>query len=387
MKPAEFFQWWGNELAELIPAQARARLGRNRCVLVLTTLAEAVRVHAQVEGETLEFGVVPFDPNEEQRHALRAFVRGLAQRPDRIEVHLPPGRFITRDVDLPLAAEANLREAIGFQIDRLTPFTSDQVTYFCGVKERLPNDKKLRAWLSVTPSDPLAKTLDLVAHLQPISGRPPRQPPPGDQPLVLGYRPKTAVQAGRSPLTWGLVALNLALLSGGIYLHVKNRLELRDRTLSELRLVQAQAQAASDLNDRIESIRAQAEALYTRRTANPLVVELLEDLTARLDDHTWLQRLETKNGRLKLQGVSDAASTLIGKLEESDMLNDVRFDASITRDNRSGGERFSVSGQITKPAETFVPAPVDLEEVTELADGAKSQYLPGGLNPGGEVTR
>lgn len=369
MKPAEFFQWWGNELAELVPSAVRARVGSNRCTLALTPQQDSVRVHALVEGEPQEFGAVSYAATEEQRHALRAFTLGLRHRPDRIEVHLPPGRFISREVELPMAADANLREAIGFQIDRLTPFTADQVTYYCGVAERRPTDKKLRAWLMVTPSEPLEKVLRLITDLQPVAQRPPRHPTADGQPLVLSYRPKTAVQTGRTTLLWGLIALNLALLGGGGYLHVENRLELRDRVLNELRVVQAKAQMASDLHDRIERIREQASALFTRRTAEPLIVEVLEDLTARLDDNTWLQRLEFKNGRLKLQGVSDAASTLIGKLEESAMLADVRFDASITRDNRSGGERFSVSGHIVNPPEPFVPAPVDLDNTAELADG------------------
>lgn len=370
MRPAEFFDWWGSELSELVPPQVRSRLGRNRCVLVLALeQPDAIRVSASVEGEPRELGSLPLSAGEEPRHALRAFIRELHQRPDRVELHLPPGRFIAREVSLPLAAEGNLRDAIGFQIDRLTPFTADQVNYHCGVSERLPNEKRLKAWLTVTPKEPLERALKLVAELQPMPARPPRQAPAAGQPLVIGYRPKAAIQSGRSPILWGLVLLNLALFGTGAYLHVDNRLEQRDRMLAELRAVQARAQVASELNDRIEGIREQASALFTRRTTSPLMVEVIEDLTARLSDGTWLQRFEAKNGRLKLQGVSNAASTLIGQLEESPMLADVRFDASITRDNRTGGERFSVSGQIVKPDEPFVPPPIGLEEAAELADG------------------
>ncbi len=78
-------------------------------------------------------------------------------------------------------------------------------------------------------------------------------------------------------------------------------------------------------------------------------MELLEELSARLPDDTWLFRAEVRDGKVHLQGTSTGASALIAELENSRFLEDVRFASPVTQDGASGRERFHLSASIVSP--------------------------------------
>ena len=71
-----------------------------------------------------------------------------------------------------------------------------------------------------------------------------------------------------------------------------------------------------------------------------------EDLSQRLDDGTWLQRIDLREKRVTLQGISGNATGLIELLEASPFLRDVSFGASVTRDRSSDKERFNINATL-----------------------------------------
>ena len=77
---------------------------------------------------------------------------------------------------------------------------------------------------------------------------------------------------------------------------------------------------------------------------------MLEVLSEQLDDQTWLQGFDLRDGRLKLRGLSVSPATLIETLEATEVLTDVRFGSAITRDGRSEGDRFNLSARVQAAA-------------------------------------
>jgi general secretion pathway protein L len=152
-----------------------------------------------------------------------------------------------------------------------------------------------------------------------------------------------------------LFAVNLGLLMGALALHWQNgqsELHALEKAVSEVR---REAAVAADLADNNARLRTEAIAMRERRTRQPLMVEVLEDLSGRLADDTYLQRLELREGQLRLYGISAAASDLISQLEASPLLEDVRFEASITRDAATGRERFSITAGLASPLSAMPP--------------------------------
>jgi general secretion pathway protein L len=114
--------------------------------------------------------------------------------------------------------------------------------------------------------------------------------------------------------------------------------------------VRREAAEGSDLAEKVEQLRAAATVIASKRTARPLLVEVLEDLSARIPDDSYLQRVELRQGELQLVGVSTTASNLIRQLEASPLLTDVRFESSVTRDVTSGKERFTIVARLAPAA-------------------------------------
>ncbi len=353
-------EWWLSQLAEWVPPRFRGRLGPSRDALVLEPGRKRTQVYALIKGKKHEFDDVVAADLAARRTALQRFLNGLPERPERIEVRLPQGRFLQRNLELPLAAADNLNEAVGFQLDRLAPFNPEDAIYQCGVVERDAAARRLRAWVTITTREPVEQALQLLGDAAPQPLRPPKAPPGPASPMVLAY--SCAATPSRYGISWILAILNLALLGGALGLHLDNRRQTLDGLNEALTQVRREAAKASDLAAATEHLRTEAMAMRERRTQHPLLVAVMDDLSSRLADGTWLQRFETREGTLKLHGVSNAASTLIGQLEASPLLADVRFEAAVTRDAASGGERFSITARMINPGAEPATPPAD--EVT-----------------------
>lgn len=340
MAVREFLRWWVEQLAGWIPANLRHRLQGRHTSLRLYRDPQGFSIHLDHKGRSHELGRHPgLDADELQGR--------LADHPpiERIDLILPPGRYLHRTVDLPLAAADGLTQAVGYQIESLTPFRRNQVWLFCGEQQRLPDGKRLRAWLTAVPrsSAEVLEALGLDVQPEPVRGS--HRAPAGDDAIQLTFRPNGQARAWLSR-GWALAGANLVALAMATGLHLDNRQAELDTLKQQSRSLQQQAIAASDLAHKVEQSRQRLDLLFRQRASQPTSVAVLDEVSQRLDSQTWLQRFELRHGKLRLQGISGHASGLIAELERSPLLGDVRFDASLTRNPNGGGERFNLTGQV-----------------------------------------
>jgi general secretion pathway protein L len=334
-----FLRWWGEQLADWLPEGVRHRLTARRTVLTLACADSHCTIHLQHAGREQLLGAYPDMDANGLRLALRQHppVQGIALK-------LSPADYLLRTVELPLAAAEDLSQAIGYQVESLTPFKREQLWLFCGEQERLPDGKRLRAWMVAVPrrAAQALQALGLQSSDTPVRG--PRQAPAAGAPLLLGFRPGKL--GSGLPLGGLLMALNLAALLLAVGLHLDKRQAELASLKSQNRALQQQAVAASDLARQTEQLQQRLDSLRQKRTDTPTAVAVLEEVSRRLDDQTWLQRLALRQQQLRLQGSSNNASALIAQLDGSPLFGDVQFDASLTRDPAGGGERFNLAGQV-----------------------------------------
>jgi general secretion pathway protein L len=337
------FDWWLERLLEWVPPSLHRGIGSARDGLVLEWQSQGLRVAARQGGRLQDFAVLTPDELVPRRAGVDRFVAGLARRPRQVEVRIPPGRFLQREIELPLAAADSLHEAVGFQLERIAPFRAEDAVYQCGLLRRDAAAKRLHAWVRVAPRALLTQAGSLLEgmRLQPLPG--PRAAPATDSPMVLAF----ATGQGALLRGWVLPVLAAGLAGAALSLHLSHR-EARLALLEEALFEQRRAGAAAvELADSLERIQSEARALLERRSAQPLLVEVLDDLSSRLDDQTWLQRFEARDGEVRLYGVSAAASPLIARLQASPLLDAVRFEAAVNRDATFGGDRFSIAARLT----------------------------------------
>jgi general secretion pathway protein L len=337
------WDWWIAQLADWVPDGLRRRWSAGNGVVVVTIGGGQPVAHALVGGRRYELGELQLGSPRRPLAPLGAARAGLPQRPTDLALHLLPGAFLRRDLDLPLAAEESLREAVELQIDRLTPFSADDVVFQCGVRDRDPVAKRLGVWLVAAPARGIREVLQWMGESPDLAPRPLRVPPAATEPCVFSYALSRERRAG---LGWTLAVVNLALLVAVAVAHRQRgdaELALLEGAVAEVR---RDAGEAAELAERVDQMRSAARTVHERRTTRPPLVEVLEDLSARLPDDTYLQRFEVRQNEVRLFGLSATASNLIRQLEESPLLEDVRFEASVTRDAVSGRERFSIVARL-----------------------------------------
>jgi general secretion pathway protein L len=348
MRSGEFLQWWRSQLLDLMPAALRSAWQQDRDKLVLRIDGDTVELGSPAQGITTRFELA--EPGGMVRPpVVDEFMARLRRRPQRLSLVLAPDEYLLRRLTLPRAAQGNLPEAVGYQLPQLTPFSASQLIYACGETSDSPPDGPLAVWLAAVPRQHVARVLALIGEETPSGYLPLRRPPAAGEPLELSWRlPETsALGPHRTRLAWlGLAVLLLGVL--GLHLYHQRQAQARlDETREELRV---RALEVAELRDRLAAAEAQAAKLGALKQSAQSPLALLEALSEQLDDQTWLQGFELRNGRLTLRGISAAPATLIETLEATRVLRDVRFDSAITRDGRSQGDRFNISAQLERPA-------------------------------------
>lgn len=144
----------------------------------------------------------------------------------------------------------------------------------------------------------------------------------------------------------GLAILVLSLCIG-FHRTIQNRALIRklDEKIEELkepvaRVVSYRTQA-EELEKRIQS----TEGLLGRRDMN---LEILQELTAILPSDTYLNTYNYRDGSVRIAGFSGSSSDVISKLEDSPLLKDVTTRGPISKDPRTGKDRFTFEAQLEK---------------------------------------
>jgi general secretion pathway protein L len=91
---------------------------------------------------------------------------------------------------------------------------------------------------------------------------------------------------------------------------------------------------------------AGANFLTDKKRNNPLTVALLDDLSRRLPEDTYLERLQIDDAKAQLQGQSKEAAKLIALIGASDCLSNPSLQGQIQPDARTGKERFQITADV-----------------------------------------
>jgi general secretion pathway protein L len=302
-----------------------------------------------------------------------AFRRLLAELPTaagNVWLVLPRESVLVREVHMPLAAEEALREAVGFDLDRLTPMPAEQAWFDYQVTGRNVATQRLMLRLAVTPRAPVEARLaelremgaavlgvglmdDVAASTSPMNLLPQEQRDrPATSQAAIVARVLAAIAA----------ALAVAALVYPLWLKREAVIALHPR----LEKAKAEAEISERLGKEIEKLASEHNFVLGKKHAQIPVVTLMDDLSRLLPDTTWVQQLDVKTGpksrELQLAGESGSSSQLIEVLEQSGIFANASFKSPLTKGATPGTERFLLAADV-KPK----PLPDPLPEAALLA--------------------
>jgi general secretion pathway protein L len=360
----QFFAWWRRELSALLPAPlAQWWRGADRSVLVtLGTDGPSFDrlVGAERQAIALPAASAAPTPNPGLGAQLARAVGGRFRQ----LLCLQDDQVLVRRIELPLAVEENLTQTLRFELDRYTPFKADQVYFNHRVVSRDSARQKLVVDL-VLAARPVVD--DQVARCRTyglaIDGVVPAATVLRDGGGWLDLLPSSARGSGQPVLglAWRILlgGLSLLLLAAVVVVPIWQKRQAAIDLMAPLATAKQEALEADQLRERLVKLTTDYNFLPAKKWEAHSTVRLLDDLSHRLPDDTFVIQLDFDGKTVQVQGESGSASTLVELLEASPLMRDVVFKAQLTKLMGSGSDRFHVAATLEHaqaPAASEPPA-------------------------------
>ncbi|MFC5436188.1 PilN domain-containing protein [Rhodanobacter umsongensis] len=351
-----FLRWWGGELRQLLPMRWRGWFSSGADWHLLQHGAAQWTLRRAGQREPLASWSDLGDPVAGDTHAppvaLAAALRSVDPEDRRLALLLPSSVVLRRPLTLPLAARDNLLQVVAFEMDRQTPFSVAQVYYAVRELDTPAGAGRFHAELvAVTRGtvDPLltrlreqgvsidAVDLAMGDDRLGVNLLPPEQTP-------HHVRPRRRLNLALAAACMLLLALLL-----GVWLH--NRQAALEQMQADVDSMRGDAQQVAALRQQLQDNAGAAGFLAQRKKNAISMLSLLQEVTARLPDTTWLERLSVDNtGQIGFQGQSQQAAKLLDTLKDSRLITDASFQGSIQPDPSTGKERFYLTARVNQPA-------------------------------------
>jgi len=342
------FSWWKSELIGMTPAFTGRKSGSVDNLLLALFKDDAITFFWHDSSQWRELGRAHGDSTQAE---LADRLNAIRKEKHITIARLPAGSILQRRLDLPIAAENELRQILSYQLDSLSPYPPDQIYFSYRILERDYAGKKLVIELSLAPRDEVDRLVgrlrswDLVPEFVDFVDKDEFAEP------VVNLLPNPLAPVKQQPALSSvnrlLLALNVLLAAAFIISALMGRANLEAELKTRVETAKLRADAAIRLREKVETLQAESTFLQNKKEQYPPVLELLDELSGILPDETWLEKAVYNKREITMSGISSKASVLISEIERSPRFENVAFQASVVRDDRSGGERFQIRADVT----------------------------------------
>jgi general secretion pathway protein L len=363
---SQVLRWWFAELVGLLPRRLVAGASGDAVVLIASDDLATATLSVESGRRSRALGRFPTAQPAAGMLALRSggVLGALRSRRMSLVLRLPSRMVSRQEVELPIGAQADLDEAVGYDLDRYTPFSRAQAVYAVRLLRTEPARKRLTAEVVVAPRAALEEILKTARSL----GLEPSRveaadstgtPASGDflrTSLLTENRPRPTWDL----VAWGLAAAAAALATALVWLplaDVHNRATRLETQFAAAKRAHASAVA---LQHQIDDLVQEDHFLLDQKRSAPSPLRLLLDTTHVTPDGAWLTGWGMSGGEVRLTGTAVSTSNLVDTLERSGLFSGTVFLSPVTREP-DGRERFSLSTHaVTRPGIAFdVSSPRD----------------------------
>lgn len=343
----DFSAWWGQGLLLLIPDRWLLRL-RHQPDTVTVEQRDNKLIFKHYNGHTQELReertVLPDD--EPGKAAINRWLN-RHENPPHLILLLPPDKHLQKPLTYPLSSEKELRAILVFEMDKQTPFAHDNVYFDYVITRRDTSNNRLHVILYVVLRDLLRKHLDVLKFLdlQPATAT------TGLSEMIenVNFIPASDTKLnGKSDRHLSHLALfTFILFMVSLYMPLLRQGAIIEQFERQVQQSRTQATEAQVLVNKKQSILERVEFLSDQGQQYISPIRLLQDLTRRLPDNTWINRLIVRGGEIQLHGESETAAAVIQFIEESDYFEQAQFRSPVTKNNVTGKKQFHVAAKIS----------------------------------------
>lgn len=260
-----------------------------------------------------------------------------------LELVLPADRVLRKQLVLPAEARGTLREVVGYQLPRLTPFSLDKLYYDVVADEKAEGqlDVDILAVPCAYP-DPLIERVEKATGLR--VSRLGVEDVPGAN--LFGRQRVPGRWWRRLNLnSWLLILLLVAVVTAAIAPLLKERQLVIERK-QEITALTANVRDLIARKENLEASLSGLNHIVAKRAGQPLPSEVLAELTRLVPDDIYITSLRIQGSNLTVNGFGKGVVDLISRLNESERFSDARFTAPVSRNAQTGLDQFAVSIQL-----------------------------------------
>lgn len=375
-----FLSWWLSELAALVPQKLKLWwLEAERVVLL--TVGEGYVELSRVTGNRLDCKRLDAAAATVAGTPAPTLTNEIGAR-DALMIRLREDQVLDRTITLPLAVEENLRQALGFELDRYTPFRSDQAYFDFRVTDRATDTQRLTVALLVAPKATVDATVATArAHGLSVVGATLaedviRHGNACRNLLPVGARGKSR----NAPRFWWRIAVLCfagLLLATALLIPIWQKRAAAISLLKPLEEAQAIARDTDALRDRLEKATSQYNLLPNKKWDGQSAIRVLDEVSKRLPDDAFLTQFDYDGTTVQLMGEASSASSLVEALEASPLLKEAGFKSQVSKVLSTAADRFHISATLEGNERTRLeaaaepaPSPVVPPPVAPPADAA-----------------
>ena len=349
-----FWRWWSGELVELLPDNLQKAI-----------MLRQQKLYVEAESDTL---LLSLGNHAAQREVLRLSLDASdaedADIPREVQQTIflvPDDKVLAKRISLPAAAEENLREVLGFEMDLHTPFEASEVYYDYTVVGRDSARQQVNVDLVYAPRDAVDALVDGAASLgirtDVVTCR--RRDNANLQPVnLLPQEKRRGRRFDVRNLNLALTALLAVLLVAAITIPIVQKNRAIAEVEAQVQAAAATAREGAALRQDLEKMAAASQFLVEKKASDVMIVEVIDEISRILPDHTWIARLDVSGTELQIQGQSSASSSLIKIIESSPWFENARFASPVVQIAGTDNDRVHIVATVARQR-------ADLEETPQ----------------------
>jgi len=342
------WNWWLAELAGMLPRKLKQLGRRDKHQLVLLLSADEIVVLERSGNRAHVIGSAANGADDRDAQ-LRTLLQRAKGRRQPVALSLSGAFGLRKVVNLPLAARDDLNQLLRLEMDRLTPFTAEQVYFAQRIIETDPQNRRIVVELAVAPRNVVDQALQTAQALGVVPARLELGTSHVDGREPLNLLPQQSTDGGgERRLVRGLIVLALALAVVAVAIPLQRQRSKLDALTEQIALTKEAAEQSYALREQLDQLTQTGYFLLAEKNRRSMATEVIAELTRLVPDQAYLEQLLLQDGDVQLYGSAATASDLIGLLDQSPLFRAPQFRSPVTQDGRDGTERFHVSVELVE---------------------------------------
>ncbi|MET1079715.1 MAG: PilN domain-containing protein [Pseudomonas sp.] len=351
----QLLRWWSRGLKESFPAGLTAAFFKPAPRVQAVVDASFLRLYrgggTMREVARLDVEVLALTGDA----ALRADVLGdQVAKAEWVQVELliPAAQVLRKQVTLPREVRNELREVVGYQVGRLTPFSMDKLYYDARICSDDKSAGQMEVELAAVPKayvDPWVQQVERLTGLK-VSRLAVVDDASG---LNLFGQPRVSGRWWRrlNLNSWLLLCVLLAFATAIVAPLYKQRLMVFERK-QQIAVLQGEVAGLLTTQQQLDKSLAALTFVIDARGKTPAVSAVLAEMSKIVPTNIYMIDLRILGDTLTMSGYGTEVVELIQLINKSPLFEEARFTSPVSRNPRTGQDQFTVSTRLAPPGKS-----------------------------------